>query len=112
MSLAIQTKADPLFQMPCAWAVLMECVLQVNTATRTVDCSILGLQPPPRQLGNTPSAALLLPGGGELVLAAPNACLQFYSLTHDRHIDRLQVSGSFNVNACHWASLPISAWSA
>ena len=58
-----------------------------------VECSILGLQPAPRSPDYpiTPPAALLLPGGGELVLAAPNAFLQFYDLLHDRHIDRLQV---------------------
>ena len=64
---------------------------QVNLATRAIECSVLGLQPPPRTLGHTPSAALLLPRGGELVLSAPNASLQFYNLAQDRHIDRLQV---------------------
>lgn len=65
---------------------------QVNMATRLVECSIFGLQPLPRGLADPScSAALLLPGGGELVTAAPNASLQFYSLAQDRHIDRLQV---------------------
>lgn len=68
--------------------------VQVNTATMKVQVSIHGIRPAPRSL--TPlqasSAALLAPGGGELVLSADNSMLQFWDAARDCHVDRLQVS--------------------
>ena len=68
--------------------------VQVNTATMKVQVSIHGIRPAPRSL--TPlqasSAALLAPGGGELVLPADNSMLQFWDAARDCHVDRLQVS--------------------
>ena len=56
--------------------------------------SIHGLRRHPHKLPSQAveqSAAALLPGSGELVIAGDSAVLQFYDASRDRHIDQLQV---------------------
>lgn len=55
--------------------------------------SILGMRPPPRTVSalQSTSAAVLAPGGGELVLPTDNSMLQFWDAARDRHVNRLQV---------------------
>ena len=67
--------------------------LQVNTATMKVLVSIHGMRPAPRSVSamQSSSAAVLAPGGGELVLPADNSLLQFWDAVRDCHVDRLQV---------------------
>ena len=69
-------------------------VLQVNTATMKVEMSIHGLRPPPRSVTplQSTSAAVLAPGGGELVMPTDNSMLQFWDAAGDRHVDKLQVT--------------------
>lgn len=66
---------------------------QVNTAAMKVEVSILGMRPPPRTVSalQSTSAAVLAPGGGELVLPTDNSMLQFWDAARDRHVNRLQV---------------------
>lgn len=75
--------------------------MQVNTATMKVQVSVHGIRPAPRSL--TPlqasSAAVLAPGGGELVLPADNSMLQFWDAARDCHVDRLQVCVAVACNA-------------
>lgn len=75
------------------FSALSSAALQVNTATMKVGVSIHGMRPAPHNL--TPlqasSAAVLAPGGGELVLPADNSMLQFWDAARDCHVDRLQV---------------------
>lgn len=58
-----------------------------------VEVSIHGMRPPPRTVSalQSTSAAVLAPGGGELVMPTDNSMLQFWDAARDRHVDRLQV---------------------
>ena len=66
---------------------------QVNTASMKVQVSIHGMRPAPRSVTplQSTSAAVLAPGGGELVTPADNSMLQFWDAVRDQHVDKLQV---------------------
>ena len=67
------------------------CAVQVNNATRKLECSVQGVQPPPRGLPVDAAAGQLLGGSGHLVLPAGNASLQIYDPLTDRHVAHIQV---------------------
>lgn len=59
-----------------------------------MELSISGLKPGPKKLPDqifSQPAVSLLPGGGELVIAAENDVIQFYDAVNDRHLHKLQV---------------------
>ena len=68
------------------------CCPQVNNATRKVECSVQGVQPPPRGLSLGQAAGQLLGGSGHLALPAGNASLQIYDPLTDRHVANIQAS--------------------
>ena len=55
--------------------------------------SLHGMRPPPRSVTSleSTSAAVLVPGGGELVLPTDNSMLQFWDVAREHHVDKLQV---------------------
>lgn len=56
--------------------------------------SIHGLRRHPQKLPEQvieQSAAAMLPGGGELVIAGDSTIIQFYDASRHRHLDKLQV---------------------
>ena len=66
-----------------------------QTPALQVELSVYGIRRQPRGLHDQTvprSAAAMLPGGGELVIAGDNAVLQFYDAVKDRHLDKLQVT--------------------
>lgn len=69
-------------------------VRMVNTATMKVEMSLHGMRPPPRSVTSleSTSAAVLAPGGGELVLPTDNSMLQFWDVAREHHVDKLQVA--------------------
>ena len=70
------------------------CGAQVNNATRKVECSVQGVQPPPRGLTLHQAAGQLLGGSGHLALPAANGSLQIYDPLTDRHVAQIQVGVS------------------
>lgn len=59
--------------------------------------SIHGLRRHPQKLPDQvveQSAAAMLPGGGELVIAGDSTIIQFYDASRHRHLDKLQVLAS------------------
>ncbi|KAG1668638.1 hypothetical protein FOA52_002492 [Chlamydomonas sp. UWO 241] len=65
----------------------------VNTASMKVESSVLGLRPlpaglPPRA---SPSATLLQPGTGHLVVPCESAEMQLYDTVHNRHVAIVKV---------------------
>lgn len=62
----------------------------VNVAGMRVEVSIHGLRPAPKAPEQPPLA--IQPGTGHAVVAGPHALLQWYDVTTDAHIDKLQLS--------------------
>lgn len=82
---AMQSSRQAICQVTTTYTLLV----QVNTATQSLETNIFGLQPPPRGVDH--AAALLLPGTGELMVAVSNATMQLYDLQRDQHVGLLQV---------------------
>jgi len=65
----------------------------INMASMRVECTVHGLRPPPHPApgGRAGGCAVLQPGSGQLVVSGPNALLQFFDASRERHVARLQV---------------------
>jgi NET1-associated nuclear protein 1 (U3 small nucleolar RNA-associated protein 17) len=67
----------------------------INAATMTVEASVHGMRPLPRahlEKGAPPPPLTVAPGSGLAVVTGPHAVLQWYDLTRDAHVDKLQLS--------------------
>ena len=65
--------------------------MQVNIATKKVECTVQGVQPIPRGLTIEQASGQLLSTTGHLVLPASHASLQIYDPLLDRHVASVQV---------------------
>ena len=71
--------------------LLSQPLLQVNIATKKVECTVQGVQPIPRGLTVEQASGQLLSTTGHLVLPASHASLQIYDPLLDRHVAGVQV---------------------
>ena len=75
--------------------------MQVNIATKKVECTVQGVQPIPRGLAIEQACGQLLSTTGHLILPASHASLQIYDPLMDRHVASVQVgSRQIDVRMC------------